>query len=552
MRPEFDVLVAGGRIIDGTGRPAFPADVGIREGRIAAVGDLGGTASGARIDAGGRIVAPGFIDLHSHHDLVFALPPEVQARYLEGRLRQGITTEIVGNCGFGAFPVDPADGPAVRALLAFIAPPEPVPLFRRAGDYLDHLERQGVLANVGALAPHGPMRIGTVGSGKRRSTEVERNSMAERMRESLDAGCFGISFGLIYPPGRFSETDELVRVSEPLAGRGAFAAFHQRSGSAEILLRAIEEITDVGRRSGAAVHLSHDHAHGPRAWPLLEESLAIRDRARTSGVDVTADVIPYTGVNTTLLALLPDAALEGGVPALLRRLADPAERRRIRREMEETIPSWPPWEEGRWCTNLLRDAGPDLISIAGARGTAARAAGRTLLHLARERGTDPIEAAFDLLLEAGGEATMLIFGISGDRRFDEPLRRLLAEPDHIVVSDAWEAGQAHPHPGAAGAFPHFLRLAALDSPLLGLEAAIRKITSLPAARLGLSDRGCVATGAAADLVLFDPGAIAAPSTWEEPRRFAAGISHVLVNGDAVVSGGRYSAVAAGRVLRRSG
>jgi len=546
---ELDWILAGGTVLDGRGSPGRRADVGLLGERIASVGDLSAAKARRRIEVSGRVLSPGFIDLHSHHDLVYPLAPERQARYLEGRIRQGITTEIVGNCGLGAFPLSPRSLPVVRGLNRFLTPPEGEIAWSTPAEYLERLERQGVVSNVGTLVPHGTLRVREMGAAFRSPEPREAAAMREGLIEALDAGAFGISFGLIYPPGQYASTDEIADLCGALRG-GAFAAFHQRSGSAELIVRAIEEILEVGRRTGAPVHLSHDHAQGARAWPLLEDLVALGEGARASGIDYTQDVIPYTGVNTTMLALYPGWALADGIEGFRARARDPKERARMRAEMASKVPTWPPWEAGHWCTNLVRDSGWESVHVAHAASDPG-AAGRSATQLAAARGVEPFDAITDLLLESGGDVTMLLFGISGDREEDGPLRTLLAHPTRAIVSDAWECGQAVAHPGATGAFPRVLARYVRDTRTLSLEEAVRKMTSLPAARLDLRDRGVLEEGAFADLVVFDPETVGDASTWENPRVFARGIDAVFVNGVPVVHNGATLPGTPGRVLRRT-
>lgn len=506
-----------------------------------------------RIEASGRIVAPGFIDLHSHSDLSLALPLSRQAELLEGRIRQGITTELVGNCGIGCAPVGPSTRGELRRLCGFIAPDGVDWGWDSVSSYLDRLAQQGVLPNVAALLAHGPARAAAMGTRAGRPAPEEQRRMDGEVRAAIEAGAFGISFGLIYPPGQFADTDELVSLALAARSAGGFAAFHQRGSSRDTLLPAVQEILEVGRRSGAAVHHSHVETVGPRAWSGTEEVLRLHDQAAHEGIAVTGDVIPYTGVCTTMLALYPPWSLEGGVAAFLDRLRDPAARRRMRREIAEASPAWPPWEgEGRWTMNIVRECGWERIRLAHVDGRANKNLERlSLAEIGRRQGRDPFEALSDLLLEEDGVATQLIFGISGDDTQDADLLPLLRTPGLAFVSDAWEIGKGAPHPGAYGAFPRVLGHYVRERGLLPLEEAVRKMTSLPAARLGLRDRGLVRPSYKADLVIFDPARVGARSDYETPRRMADGIDDVLVNGRRLVDAGRFRPAAAGQVLRRA-
>ncbi len=498
------------------------------------------------------MVAPGFIDLHSHSDLCFTLPIARQAELLEGRVRQGITTELLGNCGIGCVPSPPAARAQVAAISGFFAPDGIDWEWRSLASYLDRLERQGVLLNVATLVAHGPARLAAMGARAGRPGPEEQRSLDREVRRAVEEGAFGVSFGLIYPPGQFADTDEIVSVTRAAAAAGGFAAFHQRGSSRDTLSEAVREIVEVGRRAGAPVHHSHVETVGPRAWAGTEEILALHEAALRDGVDLGADVIPYTAVCTTMLALYPPWSLDGGVPAFLDRLRDPGARRRMKEEVASATPIWPPWEDaGRFTMNIAKECGWDRIRLAYVEGARhKRLEGMTIAAIGAAAGKDPFDALSDLLLEEKGIATQLLFGISGDERGDADLLPLLRSPRLALVTDAWEIGKGFPHPGAYGAFPRVLGHYVRERRVLALEEAIRKMTSLPAARLGLTDRGRVEAGLKADLVVLDPGVVSARATFREPRRHAAGIEEVLINGVRVVAGGAFRPAAAGRVLRR--
>lgn len=546
-------ILANAEIVDGTGAPRRRADVGIEGGRIAVVEASLRVPGVPRLDLGGLILAPGFIDLHSHHDLVFSLPPGRQAELLEGRLRQGITTELVGNCGIGPAPLDAACADEVRRVCGFITPDGCEWRWRTVGEYLDRLEQQGVVLNVATLAAHGPARALAcgVGAGPPDGASLER--LQRTIGDAVGEGAFGVSFGLIYPPGQFADTDEVAACAAVAAARGGFAAFHQRGSSRATLLEAVREIVAVGRATGAAVHHSHVETVGPRAWGGTRDVLRLHDEAARAGLDISGDVIPYTAVCTTLLALLPPWALDGGVKALLVRLRDPEARRRMKHEVADADAQWPPWADpARFTMNIARECGWDRIHLAHVDGGAnKRFEGLSLAAIARLRGVDPFDATADLLLEEEGVATQLLFGISGDAAGDEDLVPLLQSGRLAFVSDAWEIGKGAPHPGAYGAFPRVLGHYVRERAVVTLEEAVRRMTRLPATRLGLRDRGVIARGACADLVAFDPESIGARSDYGTPRVMAEGIEHVFVNGSALVLSNRYQPQTAGSVLRRA-
>ncbi|HEU4403259.1 MAG TPA: amidohydrolase family protein [Candidatus Polarisedimenticolia bacterium] len=548
----LDLILADAEVIDGTGRPSFRADVGIEGDRITAIAPRLDRPSAARVEAPGRLVAPGFIDLHSHSDLCFTLPPRRQAELLEGRVRQGITTELLGNCGIGCAPVSDATRSEVARICGFIAPDGAPWSWTSIASYLDLLESQGVVLNVATLVAHGPARVAAMGAGAARPSAEEQKRLDRLVGEAIAEGAYGVSFGLIYPPGQFADTDELVSVARAAAAAGGFAAFHQRGSSRETLEPAVRELVEVGRRSGIAVHHSHEETVGPRAWPGSTEVLRIEAEAGGAGIEISGDVIPYTAVCTTMLALYPPWSLDGGVAAFLDRLRDPRQRARMKEEVASASPVWPPWEgPGRWTMNISRECGWERIHLAHVDGERHKGLEHlTIAEIGRRAGRDPFDALSDLMLEEQGVATQLIFGISGDRSEDAPLLPFIRDSRLAIVTDAWEIGKGFPHPGAYGAFPRLLGTYVRERRVLTMEEAIRKLTSLPAARLGLRDRGQVREGWKADLVVLDPRTVGDRSTFREPRRPAAGIEEVLINGRRVVAGGVYRPQAAGRVLRR--
>ncbi len=468
-------------------------------------------------------------------------------------MRQGITTELLGNCGIGCVPLSEETRSDVERVCGFITPEGVSWSWGSFASYLDRLETQGVLLNVASLVAHGPLRLMAMGARAGRPTTDEQKALDRLARRAVEEGAYGVSFGLIYPPGQFADTDELVSVARAAAAGSGFSAFHQRGSSLDTLAQAVGELIEVGRRARAPVHHSHVETVGRRAWPGTAAVLETEEKAARDGIEITADVIPYTAVCTTMLALYPPWSLAGGVGAFLERLRDEDLRARMKREVEETSPVWPPWAGGgRFAMNIARECGWDHIRLAHVNGASNKDCEHlTVAEIGRRRGRDPFDALSDLLLQESGVATQLIFGISGDEATDDPLLPLLESPRLAVVSDAWEIGKGFPHPGAYGAFPRVLGHYVRDRKILGLEEAVRKMTSLPSDRLGLRDRGRVKTGCKADLVVFDPRTVADRSTFTDPRRFAAGIEEVLINGRRVVAGREFRPQAAGRVLRRA-
>jgi len=576
------LLIRNARLVDGSGSPARPADLVVDGERIAAIGQPGSVSSASLrdlpvMDASGLMVCPGFIDIHSHGDLVLALPPAAQRQLLDGRISQGITTQIVGNCGLGVFPRTARSEPLLRAVVDWMTPriladeqggggelAAEWPWSDLAG-YLEHLENNGVWINAGTLQPHGPLRMEVAGLSRTPVDMTEAEAMgvmSRRLTEALDSGAFGMSTGLIYPPGLFASTEELATLAATMAragGPAAFLASHIR-GSSETLLEAVGELLDIGRSAGVPVQHSHSEAVGRDHWRKIETVLGMEESARTSGQPVSFDMFPYTAAATMMLAIYPPWALEGGVDRLLARLADPEARAAIGRSIETVRPSWhprPPWTPDGWPHNLVRAVGWDRITI-GSVGTedSVGLEGMSLSDLGRARGKTPFDAISDLMIEQQGMVSQIIHGISGDDVREEGLEMLLSHPAGCVCTDADDFGKGRPHPAAFGAFPKVLGRYVRDQALLGWEEAIHKMTGRPASLLGLGDRGVLRQGACADIVVLEPGKVDGAATFDQPRRTASGIVCVMVNGSVVHADAERSAFKdqeerpAGRVLRR--
>jgi N-acyl-D-aspartate/D-glutamate deacylase len=542
------LLIRDGLLVDGTGGPAFAADLAIDGGRIHAIGSLKELTALEVISARGLVVAPGFIDLHSHGDLIWAWPDGRRRRALvEGRLAQGITTEILGNCGLGAAPLLGLAAPLLQELNGWMSPASYDWSWGGFGGFLEHIERLGLPLNVGSLVPHGALRAGVMGL---RAGEPDGEAMARMQRElrgALEAGAFGLSAGLIYPPGMYAPTKELIELARQLEGGKGFFACHVR-GSSETLLPAVEELLRIGWDAGVPVHHSHAEAVGRAHWGKIERLLELEDRARQQGLRVSFDMFPYPVAATMMLAIYPPWSLAGGLPRLLQRLGDPAERRRIERDIQEVAPEWPPWREGGWPHNLVRAVGWDRIQVASVGSERnRRLEGLSLEDLGRRAGKSPFEAISDLMLEEQGNVGQFVLDISGEAG----LERLAVHPGCAFVSDANDYGKGKPHPAAYGSFPRILGRYVRERRALPLAEAVRRMSSLPADILGLADRGRLKEGAWADIVLFDPKRVADRATLGEPRAKPEGIEAILVNGEVACRRGAMTGAEAGRVLRRA-
>jgi N-acyl-D-aspartate/D-glutamate deacylase len=545
----FDLVILGGTVIDGTGGPSRTADVAIRGKRIVAIGDLSSAVSRTTLDATGLVVAPGWIDMHSHADLILVSDETTQRQLLGAKIAQGVTTVIVGNCGLGVVPASAAAAEVLSGVNGWMTPVGSTVGAMTVAEYLERLESDGIILNAGTFVPHGPVRMTEMGLAPGSPSADESVRLRSAVERGLADGAFGLTAGLIYPPGMYSSTTELADLAEVVAAADGLFAIHVR-GSSETLLDATHELIEIGRLSGARMHHSHLEAVGEKVWPRIGEVLALEDAARFEGLSISHDVFPYTRAATMMSAIYPPWALEGGVPALLDRLADPESRELLRGELRDRVPEWPPWQPGGWPHNLVGAVGWDGIFVAsvGAEG-ASPMVGRSLAEIARSDGRDPFDVVADLMLTERGQVGQLVAEVSGDGNRLEGLRSILAHPSAAVISDAEDYGRGVPHPAHAGAFVRALRWNR-ERPLLPIEELVHRMTLYPASLVGIADRGVLRSGAYADLVVFDPDRVGDRATWRAPRQTAAGIRWVVINGEIVASAGLHHGGRVGNVLRR--
>jgi N-acyl-D-aspartate/D-glutamate deacylase len=539
-------VIRNAALYDGTGAPPRQADVAIVGDRIAGIEAAGAGDGSTLLDASGLCLCPGFIDIHSHSDMALAHPRVDEL--LEPFLAQGLTTQVIGNCGLGVAPAPSASRDGLAAFMALIIPDGTEFRWESFAEYLDYLESNGPPLNVVPLAAHGALRNAVLGAAPGPARGDDLAAIGALLRDCLAAGAFGLSAGLIYPPGMWADTEELVELARTVAIHDGLFACHVR-GSSELAIEATRELIEIGRRAGVRVQHSHHEAFGPGYWHLARETMAMERQARAQGIDIASDVIPYHAVNTTLLAVFPPWALAGGVDALCRRLRGP-EAAKIERDIGRTVPAWPPWDDG-WAHNLVRAGGWDNIVILQA-GSAAHGGwiGRNLQQIADDEARTPFACAADLIVASRGNVMARYHAISGAPGEDGVLRDLLTEQTHAVGVDVILKGEGVSHPGGYGAVPRLLGHYARERGWLGLAEAIRKVTALPAERLGLGDRGRIVPGAAADLVLFDAERIGEAGSYGHPDRPPHGISRVLVNGRIAIADGRLEDGRAGAVLRR--
>ena len=544
----FDLLLSNASILDGTGQPAYHADLAIKGNRIAAIGELANCRASKILPAENLTVMPGIIDPHSHADLILPLAPAQQSALLHCKLAQGITTTIVGNCGLGCAPLgNPAAETILRAINAWMSP-TPVPWkWRTVGEYLHQVEDNGLPLNVASLVPHGPIRISAMGLAKGKPSVSQLKAMRKLTEQAMKDGALGLSTGLIYPPGMYSEAAELQSLAAIVKNYDGIYTSHIR-GSSETLIPAVRELLNLGRKTGVRVHHSHNEAVGRAHWPKIERVLAMEEEAVKAGVRVSFDMFPYTAAATMMIALYPPWSLEGGVDALLARLQDTRTRERMRHDIAHKKSSC---ASNGWPHNLVRATSWEAIYIGYvASRKNKRYENRNLLELAKLTGKEPFDAISDLLMEERGQVSMLIFEVSGERETRELLRKYARHPLSAFCTDAEDYGRGLPHPAAYGAFAKILARFVREDQTLTLPEAVRKMTSYPAQIFGLKDRGVIRPGAFADLVLLDPQQIKDRATYAQPRREATGIKFVIVNGSIAFANGEWNNSHSGVVIKR--
>jgi len=543
---EFDLLIKGGFVVDGTGNPWFYADLGILNGRIVEV-DRGIDADAKRvIDARGLVVSPGFIDIHSHSDLTLLINPTA-----DSKVRQGVTTEVIGNCGLSAAPVGRRGYlDLLKSLWGFEA--ELVSWdWNSFGDYLERLERGGISINVAPLVGHGTIRTAVMGVESRDPTKDELEEMKNLVAEAMESGAFGLSSGLVYLPGCYAKTQELIELCKVVAEYGGIYATHIR-GERETILEALKEAMEIGEKANVPVQVSHNcpkyGAHGK-----LPEMFKIYEEARLKGVEATMDNDAHTDFNAYLYQVLPQWAQAGGRGRIVERLKKPEIRERIKREIiEDRYP-------GPGYVGLVKHGCWDRIYIFHCKRNR-KLIGKTIKEIAEIRGKDPFEVFLDLIVEEEGEVSALFNYMEED-----DIRTLMKYPLMMFCTDGVASSNRGVlrkvtgySPCSFGEYPYILERFVREEGVLTIEEAIRKMTSFPAQKLGLWDRGLIREGMWADIVIFNPNTIKDRATnrfpykfplENYPHKYPKGIAYVIVNGEIVVERGRQKKRFPGRVLR---
>lgn len=527
----FDLLIRNGKIIDGTGSPWFYGDIGVKNGRIEKIGTLSTCEAKEVIDAKQQVVSPGFIDMHTHSDLVILDEPLIEAK-----VRQGITTDLLGQDGIAAAPLPEEFVSPWRKNMAGLNGTPPIDWdWRTVGDYLNKIEANNPSYNLAVLAPHGNIRMEVMGLDNRPATDEEIKQMQDVLRRSLDEGAVGLSTGLIYPPCCFAEMKELEALCEVIAEYGVPLVIHQRSEGDEIL-ESMQELIDMMKRRDAHLHFSHLKNCGRDNWYKTPDVLKKIDQARAEGLEVTFDQYPYTAGSTMLSAILPPWAHDGGSEKMLERLTDSEVRERIVNEMASALKGW---------DSISKWAGWDGIIITSVDSKERQHyLGKTIIQIAElEKRSDYANVALDLILYEKNAVGMIDFVMN-----EESIKAILAHPAGTIGSDGLLGGE--PHPRAFGSFPRILGKYVREEKVLPLEDMIRRMTSQPARIIGLQDRGVLREGLVADIVIFDPDQIMDQATFEKPRQYNLGIDTVIVNGQVVIQGEQAYQKAAGKVIRR--
>jgi N-acyl-D-amino-acid deacylase len=538
------LLLTNARLIDGTGAPSREGELLVEGEHIA---ELGGTslAPDAVLDVGGAVVCPGFIDMHSHDD--FALPhdPECAAK-----LMQGVTSTVVANCGLSVYPANDAVARFYDRLSPMLfGESERSGTFKDLAAYRARLHAEGISPNAVPLVAHGNLRAHVMGLEERDASASELAAMTALLERAFEEGAFGLSSGLVYPPGAYASTEELIALAGVAARHGGIYATHMRDEGPR-LVQSFEEALRIGREAKVAVQISHHKAGGRFNWGKVKQTLALLDAARSEGMDVTSDVYPYTAGSTVLSAMfLPLWAFEGSQEKLLERLGDPAMRARMARDVEErflrfmSLPGWIdcffpkrlllPW--------ILRELSK--IVVVSSVKHEHRYEGMSIHEIVKERDKPLLEVLFDLLREEELAVAAIAHVMS-----EADVERVMAHPSTMIGSDGFPQREGKPHPRTYGTYPRVLEHYVRERRLFSLETAIHKMTGLVAKKLGLRDRGVLRVGAKADLVVLDPARVRDRASYADPRHHPEGFRHVLVNGALTVKDGAHTGARAGRVL----
>ncbi len=579
----FDLVISNASVVDGSGGSPYRTDVGIIGARIEAVGDLGEAATARRVDAGGRVVCPGFIDVHSHADLTMFR--DDAAELLRPLVRQGITTFVGGNCGMSLAPITRENREGLKTYLEVFTQMdfESAVRWESMAEFMQRVEERGLLLNMALLVPHGMLRISALGLEDRPADAGAMEMMKWLLEESMEAGAFGLSTGLQYFPGLFSDTEELVKLSEPLRRFEGIFTSHLRSYTSTTLGKAIDEVGEVARRNGIRGQVSHIFSvpwMGPLhplalrglKWLCRHPDAALRllpgfaldmsmnvvlkrlEKNRREGADMAMDIMPTTAGFTHLLAFFPPWALTGGREKVLARASDPALRREMLKDIEKGKPAWPHRGRNDWSLNIMRQMGWDAVTVMAVHGEKNKhLEGRLFTDIAAEQGKHPFDVMCDLLLEEDGKVLVFESLSEPDDAFTERYTfPALQDPGTMITTDTILMGVGKPSYLFYGCYPKFIGRYVREKKLLGFPEAVRRCTSLPAEFFGIARRGRVKEGYFADLLVLDPERFGTQACFRDPERYPSGLDAVIINGKTVVEDGEVvTGALPGSVLRKN-
>jgi len=579
----LDVIIEDAEVVDGSGREPYRADIGIAGDRIEKIGALKGAEAQRRVEAGGRVVCPGFIDVHSHADL--AMFREDAAELLRPLVMQGITTFVGGNCGMALAPVTDRNREGLKTYLEIFTQMDfdAAVKWNTMGEFMEHVEKQGLLLNMALLVPHGMLRISALGLEDKPADAGALAFMKSHLEEGMEAGAFGLSTGLQYFPGLFSDTEELVKLSQPLARYGGIFTSHLRSYTSTTLGKAIDEVGEVARSNGIRGQVSHIFSvpwAGPlhplalrglkwmcahpdftlKATPdfLLDMSMNVvlkrLEKNREAGADIAMDIMPTTAGFTHLLAFFPPWVLTGGREEVLERISDKELRKEMLHDIEKGKPTWPHRGKNNWSLNLIGQMGWDALTIMAVHTEKNKPLeGRRFVDIAEERGRHPFEVMCDLLIEEDGKVLVFESLSEPDDAFTERYTfPAIQDPRTMITTDTILMGVGKPSYLFYGCYPKFIGRYVNEMKMVELPEAVRRCTSLPAEFFGIKDRGLVKEGYHADLLVMDAGSFRTRAEFRDPERYPEGLDTVLINGVPVVEKGEANAgVLAGRMLRKN-
>lgn len=528
---SFDLVIKNARIIDGTGSPWYRGDVGIRDGKIAYIGKIESSENAEIIDAKDKVLAPGFIDCHTHSDFLLLREPEMTSK-----LAQGITTVMIGACGISPAPICDEKKELLDKYVGFTkAGVEPKYNWNSFGEYLNVLDELELGVNIAAFLGHGTVRLNVMGFDDRLATTEEMEAMKVQIAEAMEDGAFGMTTGLVYPPGVYSDEDELVELSKVLKDYNGIYLSHLRDES-NGLVDSVQEIINIAERAQVPVQGHHHKASGKQNWGIVKTTLKMIEDARTRGVDITLDQYPYPVASTTLRAMLPPWANEGGIEKIKERLQDPETRKKIYDDIINTTD----WD------NTYRNCGGGEGAQILFTPKTPEFEGKFLNEVGEILGMDPLEAAFELIIKNEGADNACYYSMSED-----DVKYIMKSPVTMIGSDSIPvAPGAKCHPRTNGTFPRVLGKYVREENVISLEEAISKMTSFPATRFGLHGKGLIKPGMDADLVLFNQDTVIDGADFEDPIKPPRGVEYVLVNGKVAMVDNEFKDVREGRVLRR--